>query len=158
VRQRGRRWLTTMPVIGFLSSASPAGYANLVAAFRDGVQETGLEVGRNVTIEFEWAKGELDRLPRLAADLVRRQVAVNASTGAPATIAAKAATSTIPIAFMTGDDPVKFDLVASLGRPGGNVTGVSFLTAAGARIAGAFAHRMTLTSGPTITVHVGCDQ
>ena len=119
---------SAMPVIGFLSSASPAGYANLIAAFRDGVNETGLEVGRNVTIEFEWAEGELDRLPRLAADLVRRQVAVIASTGAPATMAAKAATSTIPIAFMTGDDPVKFALVASLARPGGNVTGVSFLT------------------------------
>jgi putative ABC transport system substrate-binding protein len=119
---------SAMPVIGFLSSASPAGYANLIAAFRDGVNETGLEVGRNVTIEFEWAEGELDRLPRLAADLVRRQVAVIASTGAPATMAAKAATSTIPIAFMTGDDPVKFALVASLARSGGNVSGVSFLT------------------------------
>jgi putative ABC transport system substrate-binding protein len=117
-----------IPVVGFLSSASPAGYVNLVAAFRDGLKENAFEVGRNVTIEFEWAEGELDRLPRLAADLVRRQVAVIASTGAPATMAAKAATSTIPIAFMTGDDPVKFSLVASLARPGGNVTGVSFLT------------------------------
>ena len=117
-----------IPVVGFLSSASPAGYVNLVAAFRDGLKENAFEVGRNVMIEFEWAEGDLDRLPRLAADLVRRQVAVIASTGAPATIAAKTATSTIPITFMTGDDPVKFALVASLARPGGNATGVSFLT------------------------------
>src|SRR4051794_35072443 len=118
-----------MPTIGFLSSASPRLYADFDPAFRTGLKEHGFELGSNVTIEFAWAEGELARLPALAAELVRQQVAVITTTGAPAALAAKAATATIPIAFITGDDPVRFGLVASFARPGGNATGVSFLTA-----------------------------
>jgi len=116
-----------VPVIGFLNSASPGPYAPNVAAFRNGLSELGFAEGRNVTIEFRWAEGRYDRLPEMADELVRRRVAVIATGGDRAAVAAKAATATIPIVFMLGIDPVAAGIVPSLGRPGGNLTGVSFL-------------------------------
>src|SRR5215468_10287447 len=120
---------TVMPVIGFLSAAPPSNTPKWVDGFRQGLAETGYEEGRNVAVEFRWAQGQFDPLPAIAGELVRRPVAVLAAVGLSARVA-KAATTTIPIVFGTGLDPVEEGLVTSLNRPGGNVTGATFLTAA----------------------------
>ena len=118
-----------MPVIGFLDSRSPDAFADRLRGFRQGLKDTGYVEGENVAIEYRWAENQFDRLPELAAELVRRQVAVIvASGGAAAAFAAKAATTTIPIVFIVGEDPVRLGLVASLARPGGNLTGINFLS------------------------------
>jgi len=118
-----------MPAIGYLSSRSPGESADLVAAFNKGLGEAGYVDGQNVAVDYRWGEGQYDRLPAMAADLVRRGVAVMVTTGGePAALAAKAATSTIPIVFTVGGDPVKAGLVESFSRPGGNATGISVLT------------------------------
>jgi putative ABC transport system substrate-binding protein len=112
-----------MPVIGFLNSGSAAEWAHLVAAFKEGLNELGFVEGKNVAVEYRWSQGENERLPRLAADLAGRQIAVIAAFGPPAALAAKAATTTIPIVFIAGTDPIDLGLVTNFRRPTGNVTG-----------------------------------
>ncbi len=122
--QQGER----MPVIGFLDSTSPDTYADLLRAFRQGLKDTGYVEGENVAIVYRWAENQIDRLPELAAELVRRQIAVIVAGAPPSTFAAKAATTTIPIVFGVGVDPVQAGLVASLARPGSNLTGINFFS------------------------------
>jgi putative ABC transport system substrate-binding protein len=119
---------SALPVIGLIHSGSASQNTHTIAAFHDGLGETGYAAGRNVTIEYRWADGQFDRLPALAADLVRRGAAALAVFAPPTAVAAKSATATIPIVFFIGGDPVKLGLVASFSRPGGNITGIGGLT------------------------------
>src|SRR4029453_7392467 len=131
-----------MPVIGFLNSGSPDTFAHLVRAFLQGLKEAGYVDGQNVAIEYRWGNGQYDLLPALVEHLVRRRVSVIAATSTPANLVAKAATTTIPIVFTTGGDPVQLRLVASLTRPGGNVTGVTQMKPEVAPKRGELAHAL----------------
>jgi putative ABC transport system substrate-binding protein len=138
---------TAMPVVGFLNGTSVQGYGRFLLAFRQGLGETGYAEGRNVRIEYRWAEGNYDLLTSLAADLVRRRVAVIAATSTPANVVAKTATTTIPIVFTTSSDPVKLGLVASLNHPGGNVTGAVTLNVEVGPKRLELLHSMTPTAG-----------
>ena len=129
-----------MPVVGFLNGASAGAFAGNVAAFHQGLKESGFVEGQNVKIEYRWAEGQYDRLPALAGDLVHRRVAVIAATGGAgeSDLSVRMATPTTPFVFLTGGDPVKRGLVASLNRPGGSVTGVSFFSTRSDRSAWSF--------------------
>jgi putative ABC transport system substrate-binding protein len=116
-----------MPVLGFVNASSPKGYARPLSAFLKGLGETGYVAGRNVVIEYRWAEGQYDRLPGFIADLIQRKVNAIAATSTPAAVAAKAATTAIPIVFTTSGDPVRLGFVTNLSRPGGNLTGASQL-------------------------------
>src|SRR6516164_4567820 len=117
-----------MLVIGYLNSTTPEGFSGYLRALRQGLNESGYVEGENLAVEYRWAENQIDRLPALAADLVRRRVALIVAVTPPAALAAKAATTTIPIVFGMGDDPVKIGLVTSLARPGGNLTGINFFS------------------------------
>ncbi len=145
----------TMPVIGFINSGAEQSLAPMVAGFRRGLNETGFVEGRNVTIEFRWAENQIDRLPVLAADLVARRVFVIAATGGPVTgLAVRAVTKDIPLVFISGVDPVKLGLVASLNRPGGNATGVNmFITAVEAKRLGLLHELMPTASRLAVIVN-----
>jgi putative tryptophan/tyrosine transport system substrate-binding protein len=119
----------TMPVIGYLNSQSPDNQADYLRAFRQGLKESGYVEGENVLVHYSWAENQSERLPALAADLVRRRVAVIAAFGGPASESAAKATATIPIVFMVAEDPVRMGLITSLARPAGNLTGVNFFSA-----------------------------
>src|SRR5262249_42495311 len=118
-----------MPVIGYLDPRTPDSMADLVRAFRQGLKETGYVDGGNSAITYRWAEKQIDRLPALAAELARRRVALIAAAAAPAVLAAKSATTTIPVVFLVNEDPVRLGIVASLARPGGNLTGVNIFNA-----------------------------
>jgi putative tryptophan/tyrosine transport system substrate-binding protein len=124
-----RAQLAAMPVIGFLNSTSPDGFTERLRGFRQGLKDTDYVERENVAIEYRWAENQMDRLPELAAELVRRAVVVIVATNTSSALVAKAATTTIPIIFIAGEDPVRLDLVASLARPGGNLTGINFFSA-----------------------------
>jgi putative ABC transport system substrate-binding protein len=127
--QAARAQASALPVIGFLSSQYPEGFSDPLRGFRQGLKESGYVDGENVAIDFRWAENRIDRLPQLAADLVRRRVAAIAAMDSTTALAVKSATATIPVVFNTGEDPIRRGLVASLSRPGGNLTGVHFFSA-----------------------------